>query len=168
MFEVKAKAIDANSAESGWSPSLELTVVQDEKADVWGGYMVASLFPVVTISVEGKWNYPNYGSNPLFSSQGTWIGIGGYGPDSKFLQAGIAVCWPWPGIPFWMTIDHNQVKKEYGYEYLLSPPSSGDTIETKITQIANNQWQIYVTDISKSWTPWTRVVNFQPDTTTAE
>jgi hypothetical protein len=172
MHKVRAKAIDAHGAESGWSSPLEVTVVSYENDHEWGGYMAASLFPVVTISVEGKWVYPNYDGVPWLSSQASWVGIGGNGKTKSLLQAGIMV-WNPLGVPmtvpFYMTVNSDgSWTKVCGWEYSLSPPSPGDIIQTEITQVGNNQWQIYVADITKRWTPWMPVVTFQPDTTSAE
>jgi hypothetical protein len=170
MFEVRAKAIDEHGAESGWSLPLEVTVVKDEIDKNWGGYMV-TLFPTVTLSVEGIFTYPDYTTNPVNYHQSTFIGIGGNGETSYLLQAGIALNgWPWPGVPFYEAVINKQViYSDFGNEHLLDPPSPGDLIETKITEVGYNQWEIYVKDITKGWTPWTRTVNnFQPDTATAE
>jgi hypothetical protein len=176
MFEIKAKAIDEHGAESGWSSPLEVTVVSYENDHEWGGYITASLFPVTTISVEGEWIYPSYAGFPLplFSAQATWIGIGGYGPHSNLLQAGIFLR-EWAGVPralpFYMTLDNEngQIQEVDGWDYLFSPPSPGDLIQTKMTQVGNNQWQVYVRDVTKGWEPWMPpVFTFQPDTTTAE
>jgi hypothetical protein len=172
MHNLRAKAIDEHSVESGWSSPLEVTVVSSENDHEWGGYMAASLSPVVTISVEGKWVYPNYGAIPILSSQATWVGIGGNGKTKSLLQAGIMV-WNPLGVPmtvpFYMTLNSGGTwTKTCGWEYLLSPPSPGDIIQTKITQIGYNQWQIYVKDVTKGWIPWMPTVTFQPDTTSAE
>ena len=172
MFKMKTKAIDTHGAESGWSASLEVTVVSATTTldGNWSGYVLRLKGPVVTLSVRGKWTYPSYSNSPLFGSQGTWVGIGGVGDQSNFLQVGIATDYPLVTriLPFYEIIypGHKNLPV-FGYEH-WNDVSPGDLIEAGITQMGIGQWQVYVKDLTRGWTWMPQVVEFQPDTTYVE
>jgi parallel beta-helix repeat protein len=169
MYEVKAKATDIHGAESAWSNPFEVTVLSDYPVnEKWAGYIVdlANSF-VATLSVEGQWIQPSFGTTVLLGRQGTWVGIGGYA-GSNLLQAGIGVddFLRFRDIfPFYMTIQGGQVKWDRGWGYPVSPR---DLIETNIIMVGYHQWQISVRDVTKDWMWMPPTVTFDPDLTKAE
>jgi len=176
MFEIKTKATDIHSAESSWSSPLEVTVVTNRHNDIWAGYMVESPTEPVT-SVEGRWYVPEFGTE-FYGFQGIWVGIGGNGPWSPLLQAGVKavtrpdigdthycvfVEWIHP-IWWWLNRHYADDPSRSGCHI-----SAGDAIRAKISERPSKpgDWDIEVEDISAGWT-WHTTITFSPDQTTAE
>jgi hypothetical protein len=167
MFKVKTKATDTHGAESSWSESLETTVVYDEWVSNWAGYVLRLDGPTLTLSVHGRWTYPNYGSIPLFGDQGTWVGIGGVG-WLTMLQVGIATRNPWGVFPFYEIVyPDTHDPPVYAFDH-WNDVSAGDLIEAGITQMGPGRWVVYVKDLTRNWTWMPSEVAVQPDTTYVE
>lgn len=170
MFEVKAMATDIHGAESGWSSALEVTVSESERTN-WAGYIVESLITPIT-SVVGTWTVPNFNA-PFPSFQGTWVGIGGRGPSSNLLQAGLMVTRLVPlGSeyirPFWMTVQSGLFKGWWWFDvnpfHVVSPE---DDVKVSISEAVTGLWEVRFEDLTKGWS-WVNWIRFNPDQTSAE